>query len=206
MSTGVELCWKTSSSISCVPMDQIYWRMQPTSSHWSHPKSCKLQALISVRDTTSLFLLHHLFELSFGRARILPLALKQNKETRLLIYACHFAVYNYMLWRFFPTPSLRHGSSFPLSLCYHKYSMENSDSKYHWKKELLVPWNKELKTCVKEPLPLRNLSPVFSSCFQTDPFQPQPHISSTLLVPGCRKIKSFGALTLYSRAKLQSTM
>lgn len=83
LSTRAELCWSTSSPISCVPMDQIYWRMHPTSFHWSYSKPGKLQALISVCDTTSLFLLPHLFELSFGRACILPLALKENKQTRL---------------------------------------------------------------------------------------------------------------------------
>lgn len=33
--------------------------------------------------------------------------MKDAKEARLLIYAYPFAVYNYMLWSFFPTPNLR---------------------------------------------------------------------------------------------------
>jgi len=46
-----------------------------------------MYALIGVLCTAPLSLLHHLFVLPFGRECI---AMKEAKETRLLIYAYHF--------------------------------------------------------------------------------------------------------------------
>lgn len=73
-----------------------------------------------------LFLLHQLFERFFGKACT---AVKEAKETRLLIYAYQFEVYRRMLPVACPPSQPQIGLKFPLSPCYHKHSKKRSHGK-----------------------------------------------------------------------------